>query len=164
MSKILSYKKVFSPRKGENLRDVAWELIHNTDFLDYLKHMAGESLSLSIEPSVIKSEKEQMYAYYQKVILSVAIQFFTDQGWERMDKDIADELLKTYTAKDYVVNLKTGEKTIHLKPKRRMPKAELSNYINSVIVFLESNGYKVPESDSYKNKLITGLDGWEKTK
>lgn len=164
MSKLITYRKVFSPRKGENFRDIAYELVNSEDFIKYLKHMTDTPLAITIEPASVKSEKEQMYAYYQKVILSVAIDFFTDQGWERIDKDIADELLKTYTAKDYVINLKTGEKTQYLRPKRRMPKAELSQYINQCIIFLESNGYKVPESADYKITLATGISGWSTTK
>lgn len=163
MSKLTSYRKVFTPQKGPNLRDNLSELL-NSDFGKYIKHMEGTPVSLSIEPASLTSEKEQMYAYYQKVVLSIARDFFYDQGFEGMDKYKADELLKTHTAKDYMVNTKTGEKIPYLKPKKRMPKEELRRHIESCIHFLAEYGYEVPESFEYKVKSETGIGGFQELK
>lgn len=164
MAKITKYQKKFIPREGYNLRDVAFELIDNTDFLKYLQYMKGKSITLSMEPTALKSEKDQMYAYYQKVILSVAIAFFLDQGWERVDKDNADDWLKKYTSQDFVINKVTGEKESFTKNKSRMTKDELRIYITQCIIFLEQNGYPVPESGEYKSELLTGMKGWKAVK
>lgn len=164
MNKLISYRKEFTPKKGENLRDIAYDLIEGTDFINYLKHMQGEVIILSMEPASVKSEKEKMYAYYQKVVLSVAVLMFNDLGWEGIDKDSADEQLKKILAKDYVININTGEKIIKQKPKSRMPKQELRNYIHQCILLLEGEGYKVPEADEYKSELQTGLKGWKTMK
>jgi len=161
---LTKYKKTFTPPKeAVNLRDLIQGLIAG-DFIEYLMAMRGTSIDLSIQPSAITAEKLKMYAYYQQVILSVAIDCFTDLGWEGIDEVSADELLKTQVAKEFVLNTKTGEQMIFLEPKRKMTKARLIKFINDCIVFLESLGHRVPEAGEYKTKLLTGVSGFESVK
>jgi len=164
MSKLISYRKSFKVGKGANLRDLLFNLIHNSDFEKYLRHMQGEEVVVSFEPAANKTEKEQLYAYYQKVVLSVAVQFFLDMGWNGMDRDTADNELKKLLSKDFIVNAETGEKITKVKGKSKMPKKELWQYIYNVIMFLEEQGYSVPESGDYKNKALTGIDGFKTDK
>ena len=163
MSKLIKYRKEFTPTSGHNIWDVLWEL-QDTDFLPYLRQMAGTRVVMNIESVEVKAEKERMYAYYQKVVLSVAMVFFTDMGWEMIDKNKADEMLKDQCAQEPVFNHKTGEKKLIREDKKYMSKDRLIKYINDCILFLEENGYKVPESEEYKNKLITGRDGFKTIK
>lgn len=159
-SKLINYKKTFTPPKDAiNLRDLVTELL-DSDFVDYLRHMKGTSIDMSIEPSELSSEKMKMYAYYSKVILSVAMVAFTDMGWELIDKNKADEMLKDQCAAEPIFNPVTGEKRILRENKAKMPKDRLTKYITDCILFLEELGYRVPEAEEYKNKLITGMSGF----
>ena len=159
----ISYKKTFTPRKGYSIKEALAEL-NDTDFLKYLMQMEGKILSLSLEPKSVKSEKQRMYAYYQKVVLGIAVIFFTDMGWEAMDKNKADEMLKDQCACIPIYNSKTDQKKIVREEKSRMPKDRLRKYIVDCIFFLEENGYKVPESGEYINKQRTGMDGFKEIK
>lgn len=162
MSKLIKYRKEFTPRPGENIWDILWEL-QDTDFLPYLKHMAGTKVVINIESAEITAEKMRMYAYYQKVVLSVAMVCFTDMGWEGIDKNRADEMLKDECAQEPIFN-KSGEKRLIREDKKHMTKDRLIKYINDCILFLEENGYRVPESEEYKNRMITGIAGFKTLK
>jgi hypothetical protein len=161
---LTKYKKTFTPPKeAVNLRDLISGLLAG-DFIEYLMAMRGTAIDLSIQPSAITSEKLKMYAYYQKVILSVAIECFTDIGWEGVDEVSADEILKTQVAKEFIHNPLTGEEMMFVEPKAKMTKDRLIKYINDCILFLESLGWRVPESDEYKAKMLTGVSGFESVK
>lgn len=161
-SKTISYTTKFTPRQAINLRDILIDLYGNETFLKYLTLMQGTELSIVIEPTVLKAEKEQMYAYYHKVVCSVAMTLFTDMGWESVDKYKADEILKTQCAKDFLINLKTGEQVPFLEPKSRMTKDRFRKYLTDCIHFIESHGYEVPDSVEYKVEQLTGLTGFKK--
>lgn len=163
MSKLITYKKEFIPQKGYSIKDMLSPL-EDTDFPKYLTQMRGVPLSITLEPTAVKSEKLRMYAYYEKVVLGIAILMFTDLGWEMMDKNKADEFLKEQCATIPVYNSKTDEKTLVKELKSRMPKERLSKFITDCILFLEENGYRVPESEEYKAYLKTGERGFSSVK
>lgn len=163
MSKLVSYRKTFQVGKGPNLRDMLFELL-NSDFEKYLLHMQGQSITITIEPAVNKSEKEHMYAYYQKVVLGVAREFFTDMNGEPTDKVKADQQLKDILSREISYDSESDKANIVIKNKRDMSKEELRQFVYNAIVFLEDNGYKVPESSDYKNDFTTGLPGFKTIK
>ncbi len=141
----------FTPKKGHNLRDKLGDLVHNQDFKDYLTEMADIELYIEIRPKAKLTEKQMMYNYYHKVILGVAIEAFTDLGWEDMDKMKADHILKAQCACGTMV--KEGEEHIFLEDKSRMTKARLRKFLTDCILFLDKDlGYRVPESEPWKNK------------
>ena len=145
----------FTPKKGHNLRDKLGDLIHNKDFIDYLTEMADVELYIEMKPKAKLSEKQLMYNYYHKVILGVAMQAFTDLGWEDMDKMKTDHVLKAQCATGKMV--RDGEEHIFLEDKSRMTKARLRKFLTDCILFLEKDlGYRVPESEPYKNKELFG--------
>ena len=141
----------FTPGKGLNLRDKLGDLVHNQDFMDYLTEMADTELYVEIKPKAKLSEKQMMYNYYHKVILGVAMEAFTNLGWEDMDKIKADHVLKAQCACGTMVQ--NGEEHVYLEDKSRMPKKRLSKYLNDCILFLEKDlNCRVPESGPYKDK------------
>lgn len=141
----------FTPSKGPNLRDKLGDLVHNQDFIDYLTEMADTELYVEIKPKAKLSEKQMMYNYYHKVILGVAMEAFTNLGWEDMDKQKADHVLKAQCACGTMVH--NGEEHVYLEDKSRMPKKRLSKFLNDCILFLEKDlNCRVPESGPYKDK------------
>lgn len=145
----------FTPGKGYNLRDKLGDLVHNQDFMDYLTEMAETEIYMEMKPKAKLSEKQMMYNYYHKVVLGTAIQAFTDLGWEDMDKVKADHVMKAQCACGTMV--RDGEEHVYLEDKSRMNKKRLHKFITDCINFLEKDlGYRVPESEPYKNKEAFG--------
>jgi hypothetical protein len=160
----ITYKKDFFPRQGRSAGEMIKELTDSDAFYSYLLKQVDKELSITIELKEKKSEKDRMYAYYHKVVLGVARIMFTDDGWENVDKYKADELLKCACAKDFVTNGITGEKLVYLEPKSGMNKERMVKYITDCIHFLESNGYEVPESQTFIIESQTGIKGFTKVK
>jgi hypothetical protein len=155
----------FTPRQGYNLRDIMFELISNKDFILYLKENADKRLVMELYEKASKSDKDLMYAYYYKVILKCAIDAFTNDGWEGVDKVKADHLLKTLFAKGLMRNKKTGEEEMYLEEKSKMPKARLLKFMTDCIIFLEvEKGISVPDADEYKSFIQTGMTGFKSIK
>lgn len=143
----------FTVREGFRLSDQLSDLIQNRDFKNYLKSQEGKVLSMSLIPAVKQSEKDQLYAYYHRVVLGVAMQCFSDDGWVGVDKVKADYMLKAECAKSIIYNSKTGEEDIYLEDKKDMNKERLYKYVSDCINFLEmERGYKVPDSQSFRIK------------
>lgn len=141
----------FTPGEGYNLRDKLGDLVYNQDFIDYLSQQKNVELYVEIKPKAKLSEKQMMYNYYHKVVLGTAISALTDLGWENMDKVKADHVLKAQCASGTMVE--NGKEHIYLEDKSRMTKARLHKFITDCIHFLEVDlGYRVPESEPYKNK------------
>lgn len=133
-------------------------LISNPDFQKYISKYEGQELELHISPAVKTAEKERMYAFYHKVVLGVAMQVFTDDGWESVDKVKADYLLKAECAKAPLYNTITGEVDVYLEDKSAMTKERLYKYISDCITFLEiERGAKVPDSTSFLNGNQSGF-------
>lgn len=133
-------------------------LMTNPDFHNYLKKYEGEELEIHISPAVKTAEKERMYAFYHKVVLGVAMQVFSDDGWESVDKVKADYLLKAECAKAPLYNTITGEVDVYLEDKAAMTKERLYKYISDCITFLEvERGAKVPDSSSFLNGDQSGF-------
>lgn len=141
----------FTPGKGYNLRDKLGDLVNNQDFMDYLTEMSETELYVEIKPKAKLSEKQMMYNYYHKIILGVAMEAFTELGWEDMDKMKSDHILKAQCACSTM--MKDGEEHIYLEDKSRMNKKRLSKFLTDCIMFIEKDlGHRVPESGPYKDK------------
>lgn len=152
----------FTPKKGYNLRDVMFDLIEDSDFLRYLQEMSETQLTMEIKPTSKRSEKELMYAYYHKVVLGAAMEAFSNDGWESMDKVKADYMLKAELAKDVMYNAKEDKEEYFLEDKSKMSKKRLGKFINDCILFLEiEKGVNVPESDEYKHFNSSGMMGFK---
>jgi hypothetical protein len=155
-------KFTYKVLEGYNLRDILHHLITQKDFMDYHKEMAGQELQMEIKPIGRTSEKLQMYDYYHKVILGVAMKAYEDLGWESMDKVKADYFLKAECAKDIMYNAKEDREEIFLLDKSAMTKARLHKFLTDCINYLELElGYRVPDADEWKTWQQTGMRGFK---
>ena len=148
----------FIPGRGPNLRDKLSTLIENDDFYNYLAEMSETEIAMELKPAVKLSEKQQMYAYYYGPLLSVAINAFSDLGWESMDKEKADHLLKEQCATGIMI--KNGKESTYLEDKSGMTKKRLHKYITDCILFLEQDlGIQnIPDAETFKYKESTGYN------
>jgi len=152
----------FTPRDKHNLLEKLFELLHKKDFLTMINANIGTELSAEISVAAKVPEKEQMYAYYHRVILDVAMKMYTEDGWESVDKVKADYLLKAECGKEVMYNAKTDTESIYLLDKKAMTKEQLRKYIVDCVLYLEKErGYKVPESANYLAEMRTGHKGFE---
>jgi len=143
----------FTPKFGHNLRDLLGNLPDNEDFIKYLKHMANTPLRIEMKPDVKKNTKQALYDYYHGPLMAVAIQAYTNAGYELMDEVKCDYLLKAECAKG-TMTTPEGEQ-VYLLDKAKMDKARLVKFISDCIVHLEMNlgvpAKNIPDAEMYKN-------------
>jgi len=149
----------FTPQKGYNLRDKLSELIQDEEFSKYLTHMAETPLRMELRPQVKSSSKQALYDYYHGVLMHVAIQAYTDAGYELMDEVKCDYLLKAECAKG-TMTTPNGEE-FYLLDKSKMDKKRLIKFVNDCILHLEHNlgvpPENIPNSEEYKSMLKHGV-------
>jgi len=146
---------IFTPKKSPNLSERLRDLSLQQDWGDYLTHMEGVALIMELKPQAKLGAKQQMYAYYHKVVLSVAISALEHAGYEAMDKTKADHILKDQCAKETMIY--NGEEHYYLEDKSKMTKDRLRKFITDCIFFLEEYlDARVPDAEAYKNKQETG--------
>ena len=147
----------FIPNKGHNLRDKLGDLVHNQDFKDYLTQMADTELYMEIKPKAKLSEKQMMYNYYHKVVIQAAQQGLEALGWELLNKEKVDHILKSQCAVGIMI--KDGKEHEYLEDKSRMNKKRLHKFITDSIFFIESElQVRVPSSQQYKDKERFGRE------
>jgi hypothetical protein len=155
----------FTPKDSFSSKEMIEDLSNQKDFQEYVRHYVGTRLKVDISPTSILSEKERLYSYYHKVVLSVAMQAYSEDGWESMDKTKTDYFLKAECGKDIVYNAKTRKEEIYLLDKSKMNKDRLRKFVYDCIIFLETEkGVRVPDSESYKFELQSGISGFQSTK
>lgn len=133
-------------------------LLCKTDFNRFLLEHRGKDMVMTLSPTAKTSEKERMYAFYHKVVLGIAVEVFTDMGWESVDKVKADYMLKAECAKGIMFNKKTGEEDIYLEDKQSMTKERLHKYISDCIHFLETEaGVRVPDGSGFRREDSEGF-------
>lgn len=153
----------FVPQLGINARDILSDLISNEQFIMFAKQYPNEELQLNCKLKNNKIGKENMYEYYHKVVLGVAVMYFDNAGWAPVDPVKADCLLKNECAKIEVYNKKTNELRIIVEDKANMTKDRLWKYINDCILFLQEEGYTVPESIQYTHPGYKLVNRFKKT-
>jgi len=149
----------FTPRQGYNLRDKLGSLINDEEFVKYLTHMAETPLRMDLRPEVKANSKQALYDYYHGPFMSVAIQAYTDAGYELMDEVKCDYLLKAECAKG-TMTTPDGEE-FYLLDKSKMDKKRLVKFVNDCILHLEQNldvpADKIPDAEAYKSMLAHGV-------
>jgi hypothetical protein len=161
MNAIFFFKVSDSVNTSERIRTLTMQ----QDFYDYLTQNIGREIRLECKLTSRLGEKQQLFDYYHKVVLDVAIQVFTSEGWESMDKVKADHFLKQECAKEIVYNYKLDREEIYFEEKSKMSMKRLHKYVSDCILFLEQEkGARVPDSESYKFFKDTGLSGFKKVK
>lgn len=143
----------FTPKFGHNLRDQLGDLTYNEDFRKYLKQFADTPLRMELKPAIKKNVKQALYDYYYGPLMAVAIDAYTNAGYELMDEVKCDFMLKAECAKGIMMTPE-GER-VYLLDKSKMPKARLVKFVNDVIVHLEMNlgvpHENIPDAEMYKN-------------
>jgi hypothetical protein len=154
----------FTPKEAHSSKILAEDLTDQKDFQAFLRANVGKSITVTLKLTEKIPEKQRMYDYYHKVILGVAIQVYTNDGWESVDKVKADYLLKAECGKGIMYNSKTQEEDIYLEDKSRMNKDRLRKYLTDCITFLQvEKGAVVPDSASYLMEIQTGISGFKST-
>ncbi len=147
--------KEFICKHRYNVREIINEIIDDEDVYKYLLHMKGKDLVIEFRPQVKNGTKQAIYDYYHGILLPVAIQAYTDSGYELMDQVKVDYMLKAECAKGTMITPKGEE--IYLLDKSKMTKDRLVKFVSDCIVHLEMNlGAIVPRSDEYKSLKETG--------
>jgi hypothetical protein len=155
----------FKVGKAPNVSSMIQRLVLQEDVYDFLYENQEKVLKVEFSAKVSKSDKQEMYDYYHKVVLAVAIQVYTNEGWESMDKVKADHFLKMECAKGLVYNYKLDRTELFIEEKSKMNKERLHKFISDCITFLEvEKNAKVPDAESYKIDKETGLSGFTKVK
>ena len=152
----------FTPKEAFNSKIMAEDLTDQVDFQKFLKMNVNKLITVSMVPTELLSEKQQLYDFYHKVVLGVAMECFTNDGWEAVDKVFADYLLKAQCGKGIKYNSKTQEQEVYILDKSRMNKEQLRKFVFDCITFLEvEKGYIVPDSAEYKFEMATGMSGFK---
>jgi hypothetical protein len=152
----------FTPKDAFSSKIMAEDLTDQKDFQTFMKMNIDKSITATFSLTEKLSEKQQMYDFYHKVILGVAIQAYTNDGWEAVDKVFADHLLKAECAREIKFNSKTNKEEIYLLDKSRMNRDRLHKFITDCITLLEvEKGYRVPDSSEYLMELATGISGFK---
>jgi hypothetical protein len=157
----MSYIFTFTPKESFNSKEMMENLSSQKDVQTLMKGSIGEELTVEFKLSAKISKKAKMYNFYHRVILGVAMECFTNDGWESVDKVKADYLLKAECGKGIMYNSKTDEEEIYLLDKARMNNNRLHKYLTDCITFLEvEKKYKVPDSASFVAEMQTGIKGF----
>lgn len=152
----------FNPSDSFSSKEMAEPLTSQKDFQTFLRGNIGKSITVELKLTEKLSEKERMYGYYHKVLLGIAMEVYTNEGWESMDKVKADYFLKSECGKGIMYNPVTQTEEVYLLDKSRMPKDRLRKFITDVVIFLEvEKGCKVPDSSEYMMELRTGHSGFK---
>jgi len=155
----------FYPSDSHSSKEIAESLTSQKDFNTFLRGNIGKSITVELKLTEKLSEKERMYGFYHRVILGVAMQVFTNEGWDGMDKVKADYFMKAECGKGIMYNPITEAEEVYLLDKARMNKDRLRKFIMDCITFLEiEKGAKVPDSSEYMMELRTGFSGFKSVK
>jgi len=148
----------FTPRFGYNLRDKLFDLLNNEDFFKYLSHMVDKEVVMELKPAVKKGTKQALYDYYHGPFMAIAIQAYTQAGYEGMDEVKCDYLLKAEVAKG-AMTTPEGEQ-VYLLDKSKMTKERLIKFVNDcidhLVINLDVPQENIPDSEMYKNMMNTG--------
>jgi hypothetical protein len=153
----------FYPSDSHSSKETAEPLTSQKDFNTFLRGNIGKSITVELKLTEKLSEKQRMYDYYHKIILAVAMQVYSNEGWDAMDKVKADFFLKAECGKGIMYNPVTETQEVYLLDKSRMNRDRLHKFITDCITFLDiEKGAKVPDSASYLMELRTGISGFQK--
>jgi hypothetical protein len=120
--------------------------------------MQGKEVRMELRPAVKAGTKQAMYDYYHGPFMAIAIQAYTNAGYEGMDEVKCDYMLKAEVAKG-TMTTPEGEE-IYLLDKSRMTKERLIKFVNDcidhLIINLDVPKENIPDSEMYKNMMSTG--------
>lgn len=153
----MKLQTTFTPNQGPNLRDKLGDLLNNQDFIDYLTEKAGVEQVLNLGDKKNLKGKAAMYAYYQKVLIPLAVEAYTNAGYPMMNDLVADYKLKAQCATSFTIDPE-GNQEAFMEDKSSMSKKRLHKYLTDSIFHLENDlgVNKVPGAEEFKSKQQTG--------
>ena len=113
-------------------------------FMEKLSGYDGKQKAVIVTIEIVGKGKAKMLAFYHSVVLDVARTMFRDAG-NIIDEEGADLALKSMFASSTIINPVTKKEEKVLLSKADMNFERLNQYLNDCIMFLEDNGYQVPE-------------------
>lgn len=145
----------FTPHNGPTRMHIIDELFRNNEFFRYIYQYHDQELDITIAPTASYPEKERMYRFYHKAVLSAAIKGLTEKGYELMDKIKADYILKSNCAVSTMIN--NGKEEPYLEDKAAMSKERLYRFISDCIHFIETElEEEVIGADEFKSMALHG--------
>ena len=154
MKAIFEFTPVFSNNPD---RVTINNLIKQEDFQKYIKESVLKQLTVTIEPTIIKSEKARMYKYLNGPLIDSVRQAMRQSG-DLVDKAAATLEMKCLFAKD-TYTARNGDTHAVIMSQKDMTKDRLLEFINDIIMHIESvYGFETPDSEQYKEKFnkLTG--------
>lgn len=133
--------------------------IKNGDLTKYLTEKEGVLQLVKFKDFAKSTEKERSFAFLFGPTMSCAVDGFTAQGYEGMDKVKARYLLESMFCKAEAYNPKTGKVSVYTESVAHMGIKRLHKFIGDVLFFLEAElGQRVPDAEAFKKKVSTGRD------
>jgi hypothetical protein len=135
-----------------------------SDMEKYLTEKDGIPQIVKLKDYARSTEKERLYAFIFGPLMSCAVDGFTSQGHEGIDKVKARYMLEAEFCKAESYNPKTGKVTIYTESLSGMGVKRLHKVACDFLFFLETElGQKVPDAEAFKMRVSTGRN-YESTK
>ena len=113
-------------------------------YMEKLSGYDGRSKSVIVTIEVVGRGKSKMLAFYHAVVLDVARTMFRDVG-NIIDEEGTDLALKSMFASSTMIDPISRQEQKVIMSKADMNFERLNQFLNDCIMFLEDNGYAVPE-------------------
>jgi hypothetical protein len=135
------------------------KIIHGGDLERYLHEKEGIPQIVKLKDYASSTEKERMFSFLFGPCMSCAVDGFTAQGYEGVDKVKARYMLEAEFCKAESYNPKTGKTSVYIEGVSSMGVKRLHKFITDVLFFLETElGQKVPDAEAFKLRVKTGRD------
>jgi predicted transcriptional regulator len=130
-----------------------------SDMERYLTEKEGVMQIVKLKDYAKSTEKERLYSFIFGPIMSCAVDGFTAQGYEGVDKVKARYMLEAEFCKEESYNPKTGKVTIYTESISGMGVKRLHKFAVDSLFFLETDlGQKVPDAEAFKMRVSSGRD------
>lgn len=127
------------------------------EFDGYVRQIGDQDLVITVKPVTAMSEKERMYAYLHGPVYEAVMNALTHDGWEGVDKVVAESYLKNHCARDIMYNKHNDQTMTFWMSKGDMDKKRLLKYIVDCLQLLEErHGVIVMDGNEYRAWKETG--------
>lgn len=142
----------FTPQKSNKWSGVLLDLLMQSDFKDYLKENQGKDLTVHIEHTISKSEKQRMYRYLNGPLIRAVMEAKRHFG-DPKDKVECMLEMKCLFAKD--IKVFNGQSHAIIMSQSDMNKKQLLTFIQDIIYHLEEQyEWKAPDAQEYLIKNL----------
>jgi len=142
----------FTPRKGNKWSTVLLSLLLQEDFKNYLKENIDKDVTIHIEHTISRSEKQRMYRFLNGPLIKNVMLAKRHYG-DPKDKVECMLEMKCLFAKD--IKVINGESHAIIMSQSDMTKGQLLTFIKDIIHHLEEEyQWSVPDSGEYLIKNL----------